>query len=282
MAASLGTAGFGLGAAACWGVGDFTGGMGAKRANPFLIVAVAHGADFLLLLPIAFLMHDHFPSLTEAAWALSSGILNAFALVALYWVLSSGVMSIGAPISAVLAAALPVAYGAYSQGLPHPIQLAGIAVAVVSIVLLSFPSGGTGPSKGVYTAILAGVGFGFFFIALPKASVHSYLWPMAISRFGSTFVTLGMLLFSKTKGGVRLSAAAFWLALGAGLFDLAGNLFYVVAANTGRLDIAAIVASLYPGGTVILARLILKERVSRVQEIGILAALAAVAMIAKN
>ena len=278
MPSSFTSVGYGLGSAACWGVGDFTGGMAAKRANVFAIVALAHCADFLVMVVVAWLLHSAIPTFPEIRWALFSGLANGLALAALYRLLSVGTMSIAAPLSAVLAAGLPVIYAAYAEGIPRPLQLAGFAVAALAIFLLASPHPEHGRPKGLGLAILSGVGFGLFFIALHKATPHSYFWPVAISRFGSMFVAVCMLFGTKSRPG--FSARTAWLSLGSALFDLGGNLLFVVAAHTARIDIASVVASLYPAATVLLARMILKERVTRLQEMGIFAALAAVAMIA--
>lgn len=272
--------GCGLASAASWGTGDFAGGMAVKRANVFGVIAIAHGADVLLMITVALLAGEHFPRAHEMWWGVASGVVNGFALAALYRALSSGTMSIAAPLSAVLAAALPVVYAAFSQGLPNRIQLAGFAVAAVSILLLSLPSGKVGRPKGLSLAILSGLGFGFFFIALHKATMHTYFWPTAASRFGSAAIAACMLAGT----GVRIPSKphVLWLALASGIFDLGGNLLFVVADHAGRVDVAAMLASLYPGATVLLARVLLKERVSRWQELGIVAGLLAVVMIARG
>jgi drug/metabolite transporter (DMT)-like permease len=268
----------GLGAAASWGVGDFSGAVATKKANPFLVIAVAHLANVVLLIAIALLLRQHLPPTSEMLWAILSGAVNGLALAALYQSLSAGSMSIAAPLSAVLAAAVPVFYTAIAQGLPKPLQFAGLIVAFVGIVLLSYPIGGMGHPKGLLLAALSGLGFGFFFIVMPKATAHSYLWPFAAARFASGMVALSLVLATRTKAS--FAGRGLWIALASGLFDLSGNFFFVAAAHSGRLDIAAVLASLYPGTTVLLARALLKERVSRIQELGILAALVAVAMIA--
>ena len=280
MPSPYATVGYGLSSAASWGVGDFSGGVATKKANAFVVIAVAHFANVVLLVALALLLHKPLPLMSEIGWALLSGAVNGFALSALYRSLSDGTMSIAAPVSAVLAATVPVIYSAVLQGLPKPVQLAGLILALVGILLLSFPAGGVGRPKGLLLAALSGLGFGFFFIVMPKATAHSYLWPFAAARFASGFVAFVIVLASRAR--VAFAGRGLWIALASGLFDLGGNFFFVAAAHSGRLDIAAVLSSLYPGTTVLLARMLLKERVSRTQELGILVALVAVAMIAKS
>src|SRR5579872_6678984 len=133
MASTYTSIGCGLVSAFTWGVGDFTGGMAAKKANVFGVIAVAHGADVLLMVVVALLMREPYCTAHEMWWGVASGVVNGFALAALYTSLSSGTMSIAAPLSAVLAATIPVVYGALSQGLPKPLQIAGFVLAAISI-----------------------------------------------------------------------------------------------------------------------------------------------------
>jgi drug/metabolite transporter (DMT)-like permease len=186
-------------------------------------------------------------------------------------------MGIIAPITAVLAASLPVIFSALTLGLPRPLQLAGFALALLSVVLVSRPERLAGRPAGLGLALLAGLGFGGFFILIGQVSAHALFWPLACARVASL---LFMLVFIHVRGEPMLpKKQGFLLILLAGALDVAGNVFFILAAHAGRLDVATILSSLYPAMTVLLAALILRERVSRLQATGIALALAAIVLI---
>ncbi len=186
-------------------------------------------------------------------------------------------MGIAAPISAVLTAGLPVIFSAFTEGLPGFLQLGGFLLALLAITLISRPEKSKRRPEDIGLTLLAGVGFGCFFILISRVNHAETFWPLAVARFTSVLFLLIVALIRQRPALPRLSVAP--LVLLAGILDAFGNVFFVLATHTGRLDVAAVLASLYPAATVILAALLLRERVTRIQAIGILLALVAVPMI---
>jgi drug/metabolite transporter (DMT)-like permease len=186
-------------------------------------------------------------------------------------------MGLTAPITSVLAASLPVLFSALFQGLPGPLQLAGFALALLAVALISRPeAAGTRP-EGLGLALLAGLGFGAFLILIGQVSPGTVFWPLAVSRLSSFFFMLTLAL--TRHQGLLPKKNLLPLILLAGGLDVAGNTFFVLATHAGRLDIAAILSSFYPAVTVLLASIILKERVTRLQAAGIIIALVAIPLI---
>jgi len=186
-------------------------------------------------------------------------------------------MGIVAPISAVLTAALPVLFNAFTQGLPAPVQLGGFVLALLAIGLISRPEPAKGRPQGIGLALLAGCGFGCFFILITRVNHDATFWPLAVARFTSVLFLLIVVRIRQQQMLPRSTVAP--LIVFAGVLDAIGNAFFVLAAHAGRLDVAAVLSSLYPAATVLLAAIILRERVTRIQAIGILLALAAVPLI---
>ena len=187
-------------------------------------------------------------------------------------------MGVVAPIAGVLGAGVPVVVGGVLEGLPAFAQLAGIALALVSVVLVTRARDESGGSRGVGFAILAGIGFGAFFVFLGRVGPGSAFAPLVIVRLVAMLL-IGAIVIA-TRGTWRLSRPSWIPVAIAGTLDMGGNLWYLLAAQQGRLDVAAVLASLYPVVTILLAAAILRERIGRLQAIGILTALAAIVLIA--
>lgn len=284
-----------LAAAILWGGSDFTGGMGVKRAGGSLgaalrVVLLSHAASFLVLLAIARLRGDAAPHGALLAWGIAAGVSGGLALTAFYIALARGAMGASAAVSGLLAAAIPAALTLWRQGSPGISPLLGFAMAAIAIWLIAAsPAQKTTAGSARHTlalAILAGFGFGFYFIALKMASPTGVIWPMVSARIGSLTICSLMLLTlrlrSANSAGARLSlnrAVVVW-ALATALLDTSGNLLFVAAARAGRLDVAAVLASLYPASTILLAALALGEWPTRRQALGMAAAALAVVLIA--
>ncbi|HYX68557.1 MAG TPA: DMT family transporter [Terriglobales bacterium] len=276
--ANLVSPGLSLSAAAAWGAADFSGGLAAKRGDTFGVVVVAHGTGLLFMLGLALLAHESFPDRTALLWGAAAGLVGGVGLAALYRALAIGTMSINAPLSAVIMAVLPLLFSFFTEGLPRMWQLAGFAVALVSIWLIAAQPGARGRNPGLGLAVLAGIGFSGFLLFGKLAAAHAVFWPLVSARAASTLLMLTIVL---VRGrGWKPTASALPYMLVAGVLDSGANALYVAATQRGRLDVAAVLSSLYPASTVILARVFLKERLSRMQMAGIVAALVAVALIA--
>ena len=269
---------YGILSAATWGAGDFAGGLSSRKIGAYRAVFYADFIGLLILAVAYFVYREPFPSTTGWINSLLAGALGSFGLLILYHSLSIGQMSIAAPVSALFAALLPVIVGAITEGLPSAIQLIGFVLALAAIWLISQGDGKFHISRlsDLRFPILAGVGFGSYFIFIHNAAgdPNSFLWPMIISRAAGTVLVFFM-VFARRETFVVPHDARGLVLLNATL-DLMGNFFYILASKTGRLDIAAVLSSLYPGSTVILAWLLLKEHLSRMQLVGIVFALAAI------
>ena len=275
--ATLTGAGLSLGAAAVWGGGDFAGGIATKRANVFRVVAGAHACGLVLMLLLAWLTGESMPPSSSLWWGVAAGIAGAFGIAALYKALAIGRMGIVAPVASVITAILPVLVGIRTEGMPDRFQLAGFALALVSIWLVARPSGEIDSHRGFGLAVLAGVMFGLFLVAGKQAGHSGVFWPLVAARTASTLLMLIIVAFSPRD--TRPLRAALVPILLSGLLDSAANAMFIAATRHGRLDVAAVLSSLYPASTVILARVLLKERLSRAQNAGIVGALASVALI---
>ncbi len=268
---------FGLAASLCWGSGDFSGGLASRRANTSSVVIAAYAVGFVLMVVLALLWREPFPDALDLLWGGLAGVAGVLGLLAFYSALSSGKMGITAPVSAVLTAILPVLFSAFTAGLPSLVQLGGFVLALLAIALISRPEEAKGPPQGIKLALLAGCGFGCFFILISRVNPAATFWPLAVARLTSVMLLLVILLFRRQS--ILPGAKAAPLVVLAGILDAIGNAFFVLAAHSGRLDVAAILSSLYPAATVGLAALILRERVTRLQGVGILLVLVAVPLI---
>lgn len=270
---------YGLASALTWGAGDFTGGLATRRANPYIVVAVSQGVGLLLLLAFALLSGEPLPPTVDLVWGALAGLMGAIAVLLLYRALAMGQMGIAAPITAVLAAIAPVIFSAFTEGAPSTMQLAGFAIAVLGVWLLSRPSGAVGTAQGVGVAVLAGLAIGAFLILLQQAGTTALYWPLVSARVASLILMVPLSLLNR-RAGEFPGRRTLPLAIMTGAMDAAGNAFFVLAAQVGRLDVATVLSSLYPASTILLAAVVLKERVTRLQVAGIVAALAAIALIA--
>jgi len=269
----------GLGSAAAWGAGDFSGGMATKRNDVFMVVMFSQVAGTIPLVVCALLWGGALPPLKHLLLGAVGGLFGMVGLLALYRGLSLGRMGVVAPVTSVAAAVVPMLLGSIWDGLPAALDMAGILVALGAVWLLSRSEPGQPFSfDDLGLPILAGTAFGLYFVFIDLAAVEVVLWPLVAARLSS----LAILLFFLLAGGGRpLPDRHQWpLLLMAGMMDTAGNVFFALATQIGRLDIAAVVSSFYPGTTALLAWLILKERLNRTQWMGVSAALAALVLIA--
>jgi drug/metabolite transporter (DMT)-like permease len=295
----------GLLAAFFWDGGDFSGGMGAKYAGgtvraTLCVVLLSHFASFSILISIALLRGDTFPHGAPLLCGLAAGVTGGLSLVCFYIALARGAMGAAAAISGLVAAAIPAAFSILADGSPGALRLSGFLVAGAAIWLVAAaPTGALEanlpeavsirPSAStMLLAIVAGAGFGLYFVLLKLAGLAAsgLAWPMATARMASLTTCSVLLLCLSFKAPAstksipaRLSKPAILWSLSTALLDTSGNLLFLAATRTGRLDVAAVLASLYPATTILLAGLVLKERLSRRQGLGMVIAAAAVVMI---
>lgn len=268
---------FGLSSAACWGAGDFCGGLATKRTQVYRVVVSSQLVSLCLLVILALATQESLLPPGHLLLGAVAGIFGALGIIALYRALAEGHMGIAAPVSAVVAAAVPVIVGAFIEGLPGTSQLIGFGLAFVAVWLISRTSHAKVQWSDLGLPLLAGLGFGIFFVIIGSVGESAVWWPLMAARFGSLGLLLGMTLLTHQPRLVERSQLRLIVIIG--VMEVGGNALYILARQTGRLDVAAVLASLYPASTVLLARLILKEHVGRSQAVGIAAALAAIVLI---
>jgi drug/metabolite transporter (DMT)-like permease len=277
MSAQLVPVRFSIGAVFTWGTSDFLGGVATHRASAFLLTSITHLAGASLMLVLAFLNHSSFPSRVSIAWAIGAGLCGGGGLAIFYRALAIGKMGLAAPLTAVIAAIIPTLFGMITEGPPGKPQIAGFVVAGISIWLISRPEDHARP-QGLGLAVLAAIGFAGFFLCAKQAGQGSALWLAGISRSASLLLTAAVVLVAGQPREINLRSAAMGAI--AGCLDSSGTALFIRASQSGRLDSAVVISSLYPAITVLLARFVLHEHLTRWKLVGMLAALAAVALIA--
>ena len=277
-----------LASAACYGAADFLGGLTSKRANTLAIVVVSQLAGLLLLLVALPLLPASSPSTMDYAWGAVAGLTGGAGVALLYRALAIGVMAVVAPTTAVCAVVVPVLIAVGLGERPSLVAVGGIVLAMIAIALVSQSEhldpvrheerAGSGTSAFAL-ALLSGVAIGFFFFALARTSPEAGLWPLVAARVVSVslFATIALL----TSQPLRLWGHTLGIVVVGGSLDMIANLLYMIATRSGPLSVVVTLASLYPASTVLLARVVLHERLSQRQWIGIACAMAAVVMIVR-
>jgi len=269
-------AGFSLVAVFVWGTSDFLGGYCSRRSNAFVFTTIVHATGLLLMFGIATASHSPFPSRTGVAWALAAGLSGGTGLAIFYRALASGRMGLTAPVAAVLSAAIPTVFGMFTEGVPRAVQIAGFVLAAGGIWLISRPEDGSRP-QGIGTAVLAGIAFAGFYLFMKQAGNDSAVWLSAVSRIAAVSVTGTIVILG---GHRQITPQGVGWGMVAGILDITGSVMFIRATQTGRLDAAVVISSLYPAITVLLARIVLKEHFTRWKVVGMFAALLAVPLIA--
>ena len=288
----------GLLVALSYGSGDFFGGLAAKKTPAITVVLGSFGLAAVLLAVVTGVWlvvgTPPTPSSSDLWLGVAVGLTGPVAVGLLYQGLAMGRMSVVAPITAVVAAIVPLAWGLVDGERPSTIALIGVAIALVSVALVAgAPEHDEHPedaaaaplSKVVPPAVLSGLGFGTIFILLASTSDDAGLWPLLVSRPLSVLATsaAALVVVRRASGPARsiLPARDAWpLVAGAGVLDVGANALYLAATNAGLLSIVAVLSSLYPAATVVLARIVLGERLHRIQVVGLGLAAAGVAAMA--
>lgn len=269
----------GIGSALAWGAADFGGGLASRRAPLFGVVLVSQLVGMVIAFGIAVARAEPVPGIADIGWSALSGALGAVGILSLYGGLAAGRMGVVAPVTGVLAATVPVVVGIVLEGLPGVVVLVGIGLAIVAVVLVSVTAdaGAEGRPSGLGYALAAGLSLGLLAVAISRVSDGLVFGPLAIMRSVQVMLVAAAIVLAgrswRLEQGILPAVAAI------GLLDMAGNGFFLVAAQTGPLAIAAIVSSLYPVTTVVLATLVLRERLGLGHGIGIVCALVAIVCI---
>jgi drug/metabolite transporter (DMT)-like permease len=273
---------------------------GGSTAGALRIVVIAHSSSLAVLLAILIVQHARLPHGAPLLWGLVAGATAGISLTAFYIALARGAMGGSAALSGLLAAAIPAAVSSFLEGVPAPQRIAGFVLALAAIWLIAAGHSpesehaidGSEPSESsratLVLALIGGIGFGIYFVGLRLANPLGVLEPVALARAASlvtcALLLAGLSLRSKRASGAtpagKVTRRAVVWALGVAVLDTGGNLLYIAATRSGRLDIAAVLASLYPAGTILLAAWHLHERPTRRQLTGMAIAAAAVVMIA--
>jgi drug/metabolite transporter (DMT)-like permease len=270
-----------LASAVVYGMADFCGGLASRRATAFAVVAVSQAAGlFGLLLVLPWLGGD--PTTADLLWGASAGVAGAAGLVLFYRALAGGVMSVVAPVTAVSAAAIPVVVGVgFGERLAWW-AVVGIGLALVAVVLVAAEDGlsslGSARPATLAPALAAGAGFGLFFVLLDRTREAAALSPLVGARVVS--VALVVVLAAGARRSLRVPRATLPLVLLVGIGDMTANALFLLATQQGQLAITGVLASLYPVSTVVLAQVVLRERLVGTQVAGLATAGAAVVLIA--
>ena len=275
-----------LASAVLYGSADFFGGLTARRANTIATVIWSQFAGLVLLLLAIPFLPATIVSSRDWIWGFVAGLSGGIGVAFLYRALAVGTMAVVAPTTAVIAAMIPVAFAFAIGERLRPLTLAGVVLALVAIFLVSRPprlensdgektSGRFPPGLGL--ALLAGLLVGIFFLSLARTSMTAGMWPLVAARISS--IGLFAIIALVAKRTLRMDRTATATATFGGALDMAANAVYMTAARIGPLSIVVTLASLYPASTVILARVFLKEHLSRTQIAGIACALLAVVLI---
>jgi drug/metabolite transporter (DMT)-like permease len=271
-----------LAAAITYGAADFLGGLVSRKAPAASVVVFSQLAGFGVLLAALPLAGGRFSS-GDLLVGIACGACGAFTITTLYAALATARMGIVSPITAVAAASVPVIVGLGFGERPSLGAWAGIVMALVAVVLVS-SNDETGSfsfdEPGVKAALAAGLGFGGQFVLLSRGQHDSGLWLLVPMRITSLLVVCAWGLARKEL--CRANPDTAWTIVFAGIVDMAANMLYVFATRAGMLVIVAVITSLYPGATVLLARAVLKERLTRLQWTGVACAACAVTLIATS
>jgi uncharacterized membrane protein len=275
-------------AAVFYGATDFLGGITTRRATMIGAVLVTQGAGLAVLLLVTPLLPDAHLTRTDVIFGALGGITGSVGVGLLYLALAIGPMSVVAPVTAVCAAIVPLGVGLMLGERPDPWAALGVLLALIAVALLSQTETAgderdSAPARlgqGIRVALASGVAVGLFFVAVAQTTADAVMWPLAISRVVSLTMFLALAVATGRPAGVPRAAVAPALACGA--LDMLANALYLVAVRQGQLGLVATLASLYPASTVLLARIVLGERLGAWQQLGVAGAVGAIVLIVGN
>ncbi|HET9719106.1 MAG TPA: DMT family transporter [Solirubrobacteraceae bacterium] len=267
--------------AACYGTGDFSAGLASRRYSAAPVTAAVTAVGMLLACLAVLAFGSRTPNLAELLWGALSGVGSAVGTFALYHGLSVGRMSVVATLSAILTAVIPVLVGITLGNRLGVSAAAGIVIAIPAIALVSWQSEEhrrSGENSGALFGAIAGLGFAVLLIALDRAGTRAGAWPLVPGE-GVAVLLLLPLAFRGVSEKGRPSRSAAWLTMIAGALAGTGNILYLAATGHGQLAVVAVLTSLYPTMTVVLARVVLAEHWSRRQVAGLISAALAVVLV---
>lgn len=264
--------------AVTFGAGDFLGGIATRRTRSAITVVVTSQLVGLALVAAVLLVVGGDLDSGDWVWAGGAGVCGASGLLLLYRGLSIGTMSLVAPVSAILTAVVPVGWGLVTGERPSLVAGLGVGLALLAVILVSGAGspGGLRVGPGILEAIGAGFGFGIFFILIAETT-SAELWTLTFARVASISVLAVVAAVGRIS--LRPAGGAGGVIAAAGVFDMVANLLFLLAERRGLLTLVAVITSLYPASTVLLARVVLHERLARTQVIGLGLAATGIALI---
>jgi drug/metabolite transporter (DMT)-like permease len=266
-----------LAAAVSWGAGDFGGGVMTRRTPVLGVVLISQIVGVVIAVVLMVAQQETAPSGPDIGWAVVGGFLGGVGITSLYRGLALGRMGIVAPVTGVLAALIPVGAGFILEGPPSQLVLIGIVVALIAVILVSRVADEGGGREGLGLALLAGTTIGAFGVVIAQFSEGHVFGPLAVVR-GTESILLAALVLA-TRSAWRPARRHVPVLSLIGVADMAGNTFYLLAIQAGALAIASVVSSLYPVITVLLAAILLRERVTATHAVGIVLAATAIVLI---
>ncbi len=276
---------FALTAAILYGSADFLGGAASRRVHVLAVLTVSITAGTAVAIPAALLAGGP-PRLAGIAWGVCAGIVGGVGFIVFYAGLAAGPMGVVAPVSALVSTVLPVTAAVVAGERPGPRVYAGVLACIAAVVLVSWNGSGGGPQarhsamRGICYGIAAGLAFGMFFLFIRNGGESGGLWPVAAARLAETLIVVAAAAVMRIYPvGWRPDARTFLAALSAGLADSGANVCYALATQAGLFGIAVVLTSLYPGVTVLLARLVLGERMGWLRQAGLVLAAAGIALV---
>jgi drug/metabolite transporter (DMT)-like permease len=271
----------GLASSLAWGVSDFLGGLKSRQLHLLSVLVVSQAMGLLPLIAIVIVRGEPLPGGAEPLWAALGGLAGLVGLASFYRGLAIGAMVVVAPISG-LAATIPVAVGIATGERPSALQAGGVVVALAGVALASRERSedpeGARVATGVGLALLSAAGFGFFFVGLDAGSEDDLWWALVFVRGASLTALVATAL--AVRPPLTLARADLGALVTIGVLDVTANGLFAAAANEGLVSVVAVLGSLYPVVTILLARMVLHERVQRLQQVGVATVLCGVALIA--
>ena len=269
---------YGILSAGTWGAADFIGGLASKRTSPYRVLFLAEIAGLIPFSALALLTREPIPSTLDLLWGAGSSLVGLTGLTILYRALADGQMTIAAPVSALFAALIPVIFGFFTLGAPSLTTFIGFGLAFLAVWLISQTDSANWRVSfaDLRLPLLAGLFFGLYFIVIHRATLNAFFWPLVMARFAG-FAAFG--LFALITHRPAMPPRDVWgFCIVNGVIDIGGNAFYILSAQTGRIDVAAVLGALYPASTVLLASIFLKEKITPVQTFGVFLAFAAIVL----
>jgi drug/metabolite transporter (DMT)-like permease len=263
-----------------YGVSDYCGGRAARSTSTFVVALIGQSASTVLTAVVVLLLGDPFPGAADVGWSAAAGVASTVGITAFYFALANGAMTVVAPLTAVVSAVVPVAVGISLGERPAAIALGGVALAIVAVALVSGIGGrAERPTRApiVLVAVVAGTGFGLLFVCLDRTSESSGLWPLLLAQLTSLVILATVCVARRVRVTSRRFDAGLMVL--AGCLAVTANVAYLAATRQGLLSLVAVITSMYPASTVVLATVLDHERMSNSQAVGLGLAVGALGMV---